>query len=239
MPRVLVITPTYNERDNLEALVTGVTTALPEARLLVVDDASPDGTGRLADEIAARDERVEVLHRPAKLGLASAYLDGFRHGLASGYERFVQLDADLSHDPRDLPRLMAALDAGADLASGCRHMPGGGVVGWGPGRRLVSRGGSLYARALLGLPARDPTTGYKALRREVLEAIDLDEVCGEGYSFLIEITYRALRRGFRLTEVPIVFVDRRAGASKMSFAIFLEAVWLVPWLRWLGLTGRL
>ncbi len=239
MPRILVITPTHNEVDNLEPLVSGVLAELPEARMLVVDDASPDGTGRLADEIARHERRLEVLHRPAKLGLGSAYLDGFRHGLAAGREIFIQMDADLSHDPIYLRRLLAALDAGADLATGARHMPGGGVEGWGPGRRLLSRSGSLYARTVLGVPTRDLTTGYKAIRRQVLEAIGLDAIRSEGYAFLIEITYRALRRGFRLTEVPIVFVDRRAGSSKMSFGIFLEAVRLVPWLRWQAARGRL
>ena len=239
MPGILVITPTYNERDNLEPFIAGVLERLPDARVLVVDDNSPDGTGRLADEIAARDRRVRVLHRPGKMGLGSAYIDAFHLGLADGHEVFVQMDTDLSHDPRYLPALLAALDRGADLAIGSRRVRGGGVEGWGPGRRLLSRGGSLYARTLLGIDVRDLTSGFKAIRRRVLERLDLAAIRAGGYSFLIETTYRASRHGFRVAEVPIVFVDRRAGHSKMSFRIFLEAVLLVPRLRLAALRGRL
>lgn len=231
MPRVLVVTPTYNERDNLERFVGVVHDALPEAHVLVVDDASPDGTGAIADRLAGRDPRVSVLHRSGKLGIGSAYVAGFRHGLREGYDLLVQMDTDLSHDPRDLPRLLAAIEGGADVAIGSRNVPGGGVEGWGPGRHLLSKGGSIYSRAILGLPIRDLTAGYKLWRREVLEAIDLEGVRSEGYSFQIETTYRAVQRGFRVTEVPITFVDRKAGQSKMSRKIFMEAIGMVWKLR--------
>ncbi len=234
MTRVLVVTPTYNERDNLERFVRGVHDALPEAHVLVVDDASPDGTGAIADRLAGRDPRVSVLHRSGKLGIGSAYLAGFRHGLREGYELLVQMDTDLSHDPRDLPKLLRAIEEGADVAIGSRNVRGGGVEGWGPGRHLLSKGGSVYSRAILGLPIRDLTAGFKMWRREVLEAIDLEGVRSEGYSFQIEMTWRAVRRGFRVREVPVLFVDRRAGQSKMSRQIFLEAVLMVWKLRFEG-----
>ncbi|MGE0790945.1 MAG: polyprenol monophosphomannose synthase [Sandaracinaceae bacterium] len=231
MPRLLVVTPTYNERDNLETFIAKVHDAAPEAHVLVVDDASPDGTGKIADRLAGRDERVRVLHRSGKLGIGSAYLDGFRVGLADGYDILVQMDTDLSHDPRYLKDFLRAIDDGADVVLGSRNISGGGVEGWGPGRHLLSKGGSLYSRTILGLPIRDLTGGFKAWRREVLEAIDLGSVRSEGYSFQIEMTWRALGEGFRVVEVPIVFVDRRAGKSKMSRAIFLEAVVMVWKLR--------
>ena len=229
--RVLVVTPTYNERDNLESFVRALHDALPQAHVLVVDDNSPDGTGRIADRLAGRDERVRVLHRGGKLGIGSAYIEGFRLGLRDGYDVLVQMDTDLSHDPRYLPDFLAAIERGADVVLGSRNVPGGGVEGWGPGRHLLSKGGSLYSRAILGLPLRDLTSGFKAWRRDVLEAIDLGGVRSEGYSFQIEMTWRALRRGFVVREVPIVFVDRRAGKSKMSRTIFLEAVVMVWKLR--------
>lgn len=235
----LIATPTYNERDNLEELLERVFDALPDANALIVDDASPDGTGELADQLAERDERVHVLHRHAKLGLGSAYLDAFRWGLERGYERFFEIDTDLSHDPAYLPALMQALDRDADVVLGSRNIPGGGVEGWGPGRHLLSKGGSLYSRLILGLDIADLTTGYKGFRREVLEAIDLDAVRSEGYSFQIELTYRAALRGFRIAEVPIVFIDRRVGQSKMSRRIFAEAIIMVPRLRWLAARGRI
>ncbi len=231
MPRVLVVTPTYNERDNLEAFVGRVHEARPDAHVLIVDDASPDGTGRVADRLAGRDERVRVLHRSGKLGIGSAYLEGFRVGLDAGYDVLVQMDTDLSHDPRYLTDFLDAIEGGADLVLGSRNIPGGGVEGWGPGRHFLSKGGSLYSRTILGLPIRDLTSGYKAWRREVLEELDLGGVRSEGYSFQIEMTWRALRRGFRVVEVPIVFVDRTAGRSKMSRQIFLEAVLMVWKLR--------
>ena len=239
MARTLIVTPTYNERDNLEALVAGVFEVLPEADILVVDDASPDGTGELADEMAARESRVEVMHRTGKLGLGTAYLAGFAWGLERGYEYIFEMDADLSHDPRHLPSFLEALEGGADLVIGSRNIPGADVEGWGPLRHFLSKGGSLYSRTILGLEIRDLTSGYKAFRRTALESINLDEVHSEGYSFQIELTYRAVLQGFGVTEVPIVFVDRRAGQSKMSRDIFLEAVLMVLRLRWNALTGKL
>ncbi|MFW6067832.1 MAG: polyprenol monophosphomannose synthase [Myxococcota bacterium] len=229
--RVLIITPTYDERENLPPFLQGLFAVVPEAHVLVVDDASPDGTGVLADGIAAEDPRVHVLHRAAKLGIGSAYLEGFRWGLERGYGVLVEMDTDLSHDPRYLPDMLDALDRGADLVIGSRNVPGGGVVGWGPGRHLLSKGGSLYSRLILGLGVRDLTSGFKMFRRRVLETVDLARVRSEGYAFQIELTFRAVRRGFRVAEVPIVFVDRRAGQSKMSRRIFLEAVRMVPKLR--------
>lgn len=231
MARVLVVTPTYNEADNLEPFVRALFEVVPSAHVLVVDDASPDGTGKIADRMAGRDERVRVLHRGGKLGIGSAYLDGFRLGLREGYDALVQMDTDLSHDPRHLPAMLAAVEGGADVVLGSRNIPGGGVLGWGLGRHVLSKGGSLYSRTILGLPIRDLTSGYKAWSRRALEGIDLDGVRSEGYSFQIEMTWRALRRGFRVVEVPIVFVDRRAGKSKMSRKIFLEAVAMVWKLR--------
>ena len=227
----LVITPTYDERENLEELVAGVFAVCPEAELLVVDDASPDGTGELASALATADPRVHVLRRAGKLGLGSAYLDGFRWGLARGYSSFVQMDADGSHDPGYLPALLHELERGADLVLGSRNVPGGDVEGWGLGRHLLSKGGSLYSRLLLGVGFRDLTSGYKAFKRETLEAIDLEDVRSEGYSFQIELTYRASLAGKRIVEHPIVFVDRRAGQSKMSRRIVAEASVMVPALR--------
>ncbi|MCC6876915.1 MAG: polyprenol monophosphomannose synthase [Sandaracinaceae bacterium] len=234
MTRVLVVTPTYNERDNLETFVRALFAALPEAHVLVVDDASPDGTGAIADRLAGEDPRVRVLHRSGKLGIGSAYLDGFRLGLRGDYDVLVQMDTDLSHDPQYLPRFIEAIEGGADVVLGSRNIPGGSVVGWGPGRHVLSKGGSLYSRTILGLPLRDLTSGYKAWRRRVLESIDLGSVRSNGYSFQIEMTWRAIRAGFRVVEVPITFVDRRAGKSKMSRQIFLEAVLMVWKLRFEG-----
>lgn len=238
-PRVLIITPTYDERDNLEAFVDGVFAVLPEANVLVVDDASPDGTGELADALAARDPRIEVLHRAGKLGLGSAYVEGFRLGLGRGYDVLFEMDTDLSHDPAYLPDFLEAIAGGADLVIGSRNVPGGGVEGWGPGRHVLSRGGSLYSRVILGLAVRDLTSGYKAFRRSALEAIDLDSVQSEGYAFQVELTYRAILRGLRVVEVPIVFVDRRVGQSKMSRRIFAEAVLMMPRLRFRAARGKL
>lgn len=229
--RVLVVVPTYDERECLEPLLAELFRSVPRAHVLVVDDASPDGTGALAEALAARDARIRVLHRPGKLGLGTAYVEGFGHALASGYDVVVEMDADLSHDPRHLPDLLAALEEGADVAVGSRGIPGGGVVGWGLGRHLLSKGGSLYARSILGVPIRDLTTGYKAYRASALRAIDPATLRSNGYAFQIETTYRALERGLTVKEVPIVFVDRRAGRSKMSRAIFLEAIGAVWRLR--------
>jgi dolichol-phosphate mannosyltransferase len=229
---VWVVVPTYNERDNLEPLVDALLTALPEGRVLVVDDGSPDGTGRMADTIAAREDRVAVLHRPSKAGLGAAYRDGFRWVLARADTRaVVQMDADLSHDPRAVPGLLAPLMGDADLVLGTRYMAGGGTVGWPRRRRWVSRGGTLFARSVLGLPYRDLTGGFKAWRREALELIRLSETAGSGYGFQIETTWWAHRRGARIAEVPITFRERTAGSSKMSAAIVREALLLVLGLR--------
>lgn len=240
MPRrVLIITPTYNERENLPSFLEGVFGVLPEATVLVVDDNSPDGTGALADEAAARDPRVKVLHRPGKLGLGSAYLEGFRWALDRDFDVVFEMDTDHSHDPRYLPDFLRAIDAGADVVVGSRNIPGGGVEGWGVGRHVISKGGSLYSRTILGLDVRDLTSGYKAFSRRALEAIDLDVVRSNGYSFQIEMTFRALLRGMKVKEVPIVFVDRTAGRSKMSRRIFVEAIGVVWKLRFDAARGTL
>lgn len=236
---ILIVTPTYNERENLAPFLEGVFEVVPHAHCLIVDDNSPDGTGQLADEIAAEDERVEVMHRPGKMGLGSAYLQAFQRAIEDGYDLVFEMDTDLSHDPRYLPEFLEAFRNGADIVIGSRNVPGGGVEGWGPGRHFLSKGGSLYSRAILGLSVRDLTSGYKGFRREALEAIELGSVKSEGYSFQIELTYRALRKGFRVHEVPIIFVDRRAGQSKMSRKIFAEAVMMVPKLRLDALLGKL
>jgi dolichol-phosphate mannosyltransferase len=199
--------------------------------VLVVDDNSPDGTGRIADVLAATDEHVSVLHRPGKQGLGRAYIAGFEHALANGAERVMEMDSDFSHDPADIPRLVQATREGADLALGSRYIAGGGVENWGLGRRFVSRGGCIYAQAILRVPVRDLTGGFKCFRREVLEAIGIEQLHADGYGFQIELTYRALKCGFHVREVPIVFHERRAGASKMSARIAIEAVWKVPALK--------
>jgi dolichol-phosphate mannosyltransferase len=231
---VWVCLPTYDERENLGPLVRELVPVFadlePGSRLLVIDDASPDGTGEAADRLAAEHEFVEVLHRPAKAGLGAAYLAGFRHALASGADYVAEMDADLSHAPGDLPLLLAAM-AGADVAVGSRYVPGGGIRNWGRVRRGVSRAGSLYARGLLGIPVHDLTSGFKCFRRVVLETIGLDRISSIGYAFQIETVYRASRAGFRVVEVPIVFVDRTEGTSKMSRSIVLEAMLKVPLLR--------
>ncbi len=219
--------------------MSGVRSALPEADVLVVDDNSPDGTGSLADELANADAHVRVIHRAGKLGLGTAYLTAFTQGLAEGYDRFFEMDADLSHDPRYLPEFVRALDDGFDVVIGSRNVAGGGVEGWGPGRHFISKGGSLYSRLVLGLPVRDLTSGYKAFARRALEALDLEGVRSNGYSFQIELTYRAVLRGMRVKEVPIVFVDRTLGRSKMSRKIFIEAVGMVWKLRLDAMRGRL
>jgi dolichol-phosphate mannosyltransferase len=239
MPRTLVVTPTYNEAENLARFVGAVRAAMPEADILIVDDASPDGTGLIADGLAAADPRVRVTHRPGKLGLGTAYVEAFEKALGEGYERFFEMDADLSHDVRYLPDFERALDEGYDVVIGSRNIPGGGVEGWGWGRNVISKGGSLYARTILGLPVRDLTSGYKAFSRRALEAIGLGAVHSNGYSFQIEMTYRATRRGMKVKEVPIVFTDRTAGHSKMSRTIFLEAVAMVWKLRFEALRGRI
>jgi dolichol-phosphate mannosyltransferase len=238
--RALIVTPTYNERENLEPFLEGVFRWAPSANVLVVDDNSPDGTGDLADTIAARDPRVRVMHRPGKMGLGSAYLAAFAEGLKNpAYDAFLEMDTDLSHDPQYLPQFFAALDRGADAVIGSRNIPGGGVEGWGLTRHFISKGGSLYSRTILGLPVKDLTSGYKAFKRRSLQSIDLASIRSEGYSFQIEMTYRLLRKGLRVEEIPIVFVDRRQGASKMSRKIFVEAIGVVWKLRADGLLGKL
>ena len=230
-----LVLPTYNEAENLERMVDAATRQLavgaPRHKLLVVDDNSPDGTGDIADRLAAGREDVEVLHRPHKEGLGRAYLAGFAQALRAGAEYVMEMDADFSHDPADIPRLLEAA-ADADLVLGSRYMPGGGVEGWAWHRELLSRGGCWYARVLLGVPVRDLTGGFKCFHRRVLETLDLDEIHADGYGFQIEMTYRAIRAGFRVKEVPITFRDRVAGTSKMHGRIAVEAVWKVPTLRW-------
>ena len=231
MARTSIVIPTYNEREGLRDIVAAVRAAVPAATILIVDDNSPDGTGVLADELAAADPQVRVKHRPAKQGLGRAYIDAFLGLLEEGWERIVQMDADFSHDPAAVPRLLAALDAGADVAVGSRYVAGGSTVNWGVGRKLVSRGGSLYARAVLGLSIRDLTAGFKAWRRETLARLPLTQIEATGYGFQIEMTTRALRAGARVVEIPIRFVDRRIGQSKMSQTIFIEALTIVWRLR--------
>jgi dolichol-phosphate mannosyltransferase len=226
-----LLLPTYNEAENVEPFVRAVRAQLrPGDRILVIDDNSPDGTGRIADRLAEELEGVEVLHRAGKEGLGRAYLAGFSQALAGGAELILEMDSDFSHDPADLPRLIAAA-RDADLVLGSRYVPGGGVTDWSLARRLVSRGGSWYARRVLGMPVRDLTGGFKCFRRPVLEHLDLDRVHADGYGFQIELTYRAVKAGFRVVEIPIIFRDRRVGQSKMNARIALEAVWKVPALR--------
>jgi dolichol-phosphate mannosyltransferase len=238
VPRATVCLPTYDERENLEPMVRALGEVLgPEDRVLVIDDSSPDGTGEIADRLAAELPWVGVLHRPRKEGLGRAYLDGFRRALAEGAELVLEMDCDFSHDPKDVPRLLAAAGA-ADLVLGSRYVPGGGTANWGLVRRAISRWGSLYAQILLGLHVRDLTGGFKCYRRHVLEGIDLDAIESRGYAFQIETTYRAIRAGYRVVEIPIRFTDREVGGSKMSRAIVLEAVWKVPALRFAGRRWR-
>jgi dolichol-phosphate mannosyltransferase len=228
---ICVCLPTYNERENLERMVDRLGEVLgDDGVVLVIDDNSPDGTGDVADRLAAERPWVHVLHRPHKEGLGPAYLDGFRRALELGADHVFEMDCDFSHDPADVPRLAAAAEH-ADLVIGSRYVAGGGTRNWGLIRRLISRGGSLYAQLLLGVPIRDLTGGFKCYRRAVLETIDLDAIESKGYAFQIETTYRAIKAGFRVVELPIVFTDREVGGSKMSKAIVLEAVWKVPALR--------
>jgi dolichol-phosphate mannosyltransferase len=237
VPRAVVCLPTYNERENLEPMVRAL--AHHGVDVLVIDDNSPDGTGEIADRLAAEHDWVSVLHRESKEGLGPAYIAGFRHVLADGAELVLQMDCDFSHDPDDVPRLIAAVEAGADVALGSRYVRGGGVKNWALHRRLLSRGASIYTRLLL-MPVHDASGGFKCFRREVLESIHLEKIDAAGMvSFQVEATYRALRKGFRVVEVPIVFTDRTAGRSKMSRAVALEAVWRVPRLRLTALRGKL
>jgi dolichol-phosphate mannosyltransferase len=229
MRRAVVCLPTYNERENLGPMLDALEPL--DVDVLVIDDSSPDGTGELADRLAAEREWVSVLHRERKEGLGPAYVAGFREVLGRDVEYVLEMDCDFSHDPADVPRLIEACAAGADLALGSRYVEGGGTADWSIARRVVSRGGSLYARTLLGVPLHDLTGGFKCFRRQVLETIELDAVRSKGYAFQIELTYRTLRAGFHVVEVPILFSDRTHGASKMSRGIFLEAVARVPALR--------
>ncbi|HKA67297.1 MAG TPA: polyprenol monophosphomannose synthase [Solirubrobacterales bacterium] len=226
-----LVLPTYNEAENVEAFVEAARAELPaSAQVLIVDDGSPDGTGDIAERLAEEHGSVSVLHRPRKEGLGPAYVAGFRRALAGGAGLVLEMDSDFSHDPAYLPRLLEAAQR-ADLVLGSRYVPGGGVGDWGPLRRAISRGGSAYARFVLGVGVRDLTGGFKCFRREVLEEIDLDSIQARGYAFQVEMTYRAIRSGFKVVEVPIVFRDRRAGSSKMDRSIVAEAVWRVPLLR--------
>ncbi len=238
-PGPWVIVPTYDEAENVDSIAAAILGALPGATLLVVDDGSPDGTGEIADGLAEADDRVRVLHRAAKAGLGRAYLAGFRVALQGGATAVLQMDADWSHDPAALPGLLAPIvDGSADLVIGSRYTPGGGVVDWGLARRLISRGGSLFARIVLRLPAHDLTGGFKAWRASTLAAIDFDGIHAGGYVFQIEMTYRASRAGARIAEFPITFRDRRIGQSKMSRRIVVEALVVVCQLRFDELRGR-
>ncbi|HMI21390.1 MAG TPA: polyprenol monophosphomannose synthase [Gaiellaceae bacterium] len=236
MRNAVVCLPTYNERENVEPMLRAL--GDKGVQVLVIDDNSPDGTGELADRLADELDYVGVLHRERKEGLGPAYLAGFRRALADGAELVLEMDCDFSHDPKDVPRLVAAA-ADADVVLGSRYVGGGAVRNWGALRRFVSAGGSWYARVVLGAPVRDLTGGFKCYRRAVLERIDLDAIDSKGYAFQIETTYRALRAGFRVVEIPITFVDREAGGSKMSKAIVAEAIWKVPALRLAAHVGRL
>jgi dolichol-phosphate mannosyltransferase len=236
VPKAIVCLPTYNERENLEPMLRAL--GDKGVHVLVIDDNSPDGTGELADRLADELDYVGVLHRERKEGLGPAYLAGFCRALADGADLVLEMDCDFSHDPKDVPRLVAAA-AEADVVLGSRYVAGGAVGNWGVLRRFVSAGGSWYARMVLGAPVRDLTGGFKCYRRTVLETIDLEAIHSKGYAFQIETTYRALRAGFRVVEIPITFVDREAGGSKMSKAIVAEAIWKVPGLRLAALVGRL
>jgi dolichol-phosphate mannosyltransferase len=232
--RVLVVVPTYNEAENLAPVVARMRAAVPEVDLLVVDDGSPDGTGEIADRLAAADPSVHVLHRTSKAGLGAAYIAGFRWALADGYDVMVEMDSDGSHAPEELPRLLTALHE-ADLVIGSRWVPGGQIRNWPLYRQIISIGGSTYARVLLRFPVRDSTSGYRAFRRQVLEELKLDEVASQGYCFQIDLAWKTWRSGFRVREVPITFTEREVGRSKMSRAIVIEALWRVA--GW-GLTSR-
>ncbi|MFI1518583.1 polyprenol monophosphomannose synthase [Kitasatospora cineracea] len=223
---ILVIVPTYNEAENVERIVSRVRAAVPEAHVLVADDNSPDGTGKLADALAADDDHVKVLHRKGKEGLGAAYLAGFRLGIDEGYDVLVEMDADGSHQPEELPRLLTALRS-ADLVLGSRWVPGGAVVNWPKSRLLLSKGGSTYSRLMLNVPIRDVTGGYRAFRKETLLGLGMDRVASQGYCFQVDLAWRAVRAGFKVAEVPITFVEREHGASKMNRNIVVEALWRV------------
>lgn len=238
MPPALIVVPTYNERENVQGIAARLFAALPAAELLFVDDNSPDGTGALLDDMAAAQPRIHVMHRAGKLGLGTAYREGFAWGLARGFGYLFEMDADGSHDPKYLPQMLALAEDGADVVVGSRYVPGGGTQNWGIGRKLISRGGSFYARTILGVDVRDVTAGFICWRRAALEAIDLSTITSNGYSFQIEMKYRALRKHLRVIETPILFVDRRVGQSKMSRAIVAEALLKVWGLRFGRPSGR-
>lgn len=237
--RVLVVVPTYNERENLPLIAARLRAALPDAHLLVADDNSPDGTGQIADELAAADDHVHVLHRPGKQGLGAAYIDAFRWAMTEGFEVLVEMDADGSHQPEELPKLLEALSEGADLAIGSRWVPGGKVVNWPASREFLSRGANVYVRLMLGLPVRDATAGFRAYRAGTLDKIGLANVESQGYCFQVDLTLRTVRNGLRITEVPITFVERTVGHSKMSRKIITEALWRVTVWGVTGLPNRL
>jgi dolichol-phosphate mannosyltransferase len=232
----LIIIPTYNERENLPKIIPAVFAQLPQANILVVDDLSPDGTGEIADGFAQTDPRVHVIHREGPRGLGNAYTHGFKWALKENYEFIFEMDADFSHQPRYLPNFLRAAES-ADLVLGCRYMPGGGIEGWGPHRLLISRGGNFYARMVLGLPHRDLTGGFKCFRRRALQSIDLDQINCNGYGFQIELTWHVSQAGLKIAEIPIVFPDRTEGVSKMSAAIFHEAL-LAVWRMRLDIKGK-
>ncbi|AXI80771.1 polyprenol monophosphomannose synthase [Peterkaempfera bronchialis] len=222
--KILVIIPTYNEAENVARITSRVRASVPEAHILVADDNSPDGTGKLADELAAADDHIQVMHRRGKEGLGAAYLAGFRWGIEQGYDVLVEMDADGSHQPEQLPRLLTALLGGADLVLGSRWVPGGSAVNWPKYREFISRGGSTYSRLMLGVPLRDVTGGYRAFRKETLLGLGMDEVASQGYCFQVDLAWRAVRAGFTVVEVPITFIERELGASKMSRTIVVEAL---------------
>ncbi|MFI6297284.1 polyprenol monophosphomannose synthase [Nonomuraea sp. NPDC050790] len=237
--RVLIVVPTYNERDNLPLIAERIRAAVPDAHLMIVDDNSPDGTGDLADELAAKDDHVHVLHRPGKQGLGAAYIAAFRWGMSEGYDVLVEMDADGSHQPEELPKLLEALAEGADLAIGSRWVPGGKVVNWPAHREFLSRGANVYVRLILGLPIRDATAGFRAYRAATLEKIGVSGVESQGYCFQVDLTLRTVRNGLRAREVPITFVERVNGVSKMSGKVITEALWRVSLWGLTGLPARL
>ena len=224
MPKALIVVPTYNERENVGDISARLLATLDDTDVLFVDDNSPDGTGELLDEMAARQPRIHVMHRAGKLGLGTAYIAGFRWALARDYAFIFEFDADGSHDPKYLPHMLALAEGDADVVVGSRNVPGGGTVNWGAGRKILSRGGSFYSRTILGIDVRDVTAGFICWRRRVLESLDLDRITSNGYSFQIEMKYRALQLGFKLVETPIIFADRQVGTSKMSRKIVAEAL---------------
>ncbi len=232
--RALIVVPTYNERDTVREVAREFLRPLPDGNILFVDDNSPDGTGAICDELAASDARIHVLHRPGKAGLGAAYIAGFRWGMERGYDYVFEMDADFSHNPVYLPEMLAMARAGTDMVVGSRYVAGGGTSNWGWGRKALSRAGSLYSRSILGVQIRDLTSGFSCIRRQTLEALDLDSIDSSGYSFQIELKYMVLQAGLTIREFPIVFEERRVGQSKMSPNIAAEALWRVWQLKWAG-----